>query len=305
MNTIITTTINPPTEAIIKYDNMLDWNLIVVGDERTPEDYKLEHGTFLSIDYCKENYPDLHKIIGTNNIDLGRMIGFIEAYKNGADIIATIDDDNIPLENWGKNIAVGQEVDAFEYFSVEKVFDPLGVTEHANLWHRGFPLELIDRRNYLRGNYVKVNPLVQANLWNGAPDIDAICRKMYPYDVNFGISHYFYGKRMICPFDTQNTIVHRSILKYYTTLPHIGRMDDIWGAYLLQSKIKDCVVFGPATVYQDRNIHDLNKDIDEEILGYKYSMEFIEACLDSYESALEYLPTRTRECYLAYQEYFN
>ncbi|MCP4385264.1 MAG: hypothetical protein GY798_28285, partial [Hyphomicrobiales bacterium] len=38
---IVTTTINPPTEAIRLFDLMRDWTLIVVGDHQTPSDYRL------------------------------------------------------------------------------------------------------------------------------------------------------------------------------------------------------------------------------------------------------------------------
>ena len=35
---IVTTTINPPTEAILKYDAMPGWDLVVMGDLKTPAD---------------------------------------------------------------------------------------------------------------------------------------------------------------------------------------------------------------------------------------------------------------------------
>ena len=34
---IVTTTINEPTEALIKYSNFKDWKLIIVGDLKTPQ----------------------------------------------------------------------------------------------------------------------------------------------------------------------------------------------------------------------------------------------------------------------------
>jgi hypothetical protein len=40
-----------------------------------------------------------------------RNVGFVFAYNEGADIIATVDDDNIPYDNWGDNVLVGQEVE--------------------------------------------------------------------------------------------------------------------------------------------------------------------------------------------------
>ena len=41
MKFIVTTTIQPPTEATIKFSKKKDWNLIV-GDKKTPsQDYKI------------------------------------------------------------------------------------------------------------------------------------------------------------------------------------------------------------------------------------------------------------------------
>jgi hypothetical protein len=44
---IVTTTINPPTKAIHKFDSMPDWDLVVIGDLKTPKDYALKRGAIL------------------------------------------------------------------------------------------------------------------------------------------------------------------------------------------------------------------------------------------------------------------
>jgi hypothetical protein len=46
-------------------------------------------------------------------------------------------------------------------------------------------------------------------------------------------------------------------------------MDDIFGSYYTQSKGFK-VVYNKASVYQDRNNHNLTTDFENEILGYKY-----------------------------------
>jgi hypothetical protein len=40
-NVIVNTTINPPTEAIRKFEALKDWDLVVIGDLETPKDYRL------------------------------------------------------------------------------------------------------------------------------------------------------------------------------------------------------------------------------------------------------------------------
>lgn len=40
---IIASTINSPTEAIRKFDDNPEWELIVIGDKKTPSDYNLKN----------------------------------------------------------------------------------------------------------------------------------------------------------------------------------------------------------------------------------------------------------------------
>ena len=50
---IVITSINKKTEAIKKYDKNGDWNLIVIGDKKTPN-IKLTNGIYLSLRDQKE-----------------------------------------------------------------------------------------------------------------------------------------------------------------------------------------------------------------------------------------------------------
>ena len=45
---IVCTSINKPTVAIRKFDKLKDWKLVVVGDKKTPKNYKLKNGIYLS-----------------------------------------------------------------------------------------------------------------------------------------------------------------------------------------------------------------------------------------------------------------
>ena len=44
-------------------------------------------------------------------------------------------------------------------------------------------------------------------------------------------------------------------------------MDDIWASYYVQAKGFK-VLYNKPSVYQDRNVHDLTKDMEKDI-GYK------------------------------------
>ncbi len=294
---IISTTVHPPTEALLKFKEMKDWHLIVIGDLKTPhEAYK--SWNYISPNEQSEKYPELSRMIGWNCIQR-RSIGFIEAFKWGADVVATVDDDNIPYDNWGQ-LLLGWEP-TVDYYEVETAFDPLSVTNYNHLWHRGYPLELLKTKN--RVEYQgkrKIKPLIQADLWDGDPDIDAICRITHSPNVKFNISSPYCSNK-ISPFNSQNTFISREVLPYYFMYPHIGRMDDIWASYFVQSKFPNSVVYNEATVFQKRNPHNLLKDMESEKLGYDLNLEIVK----NPESLLSFLPKQSVEAFKEYTKCFE
>lgn len=299
---IVTTTINSPTLATIKYSKMDDWDLIVVGDTKTPhEEYERLDCIYLSPEYQEKTYPDLSEAIGWKSIER-RNIGFVEAYNRGADIIATVDDDNIPYEEWGKNVVVGQNIEIDFYKTDLGVFDPLSATEHTNIWHRGYPIELVPLRDAITyGGKLKRRVLVQADLWDGDPDINAMARLSMKPIVKFDKTQSPYGSLSISPFNSQNTFLAREVIPYYSVLPHIGRMDDIWGSYILQHYFPNSVVYNKASVYQDRNVQNLIKNLENEVIGYRNTFNFVND-LDNYKN---YLPDQTKKFVEIYKKQFN
>jgi hypothetical protein len=274
---IVTTTINPPTEALVKFSKLDDWKLIVVGDLKTPhKDYqKLKNIIYLSPEQQEKMSKNISDIIGWNCIQR-RNFGFMLSHKLKAEIIATVDDDNIPLKNWGKNILVGKKIKVKIYNDNSGFFDPLSVTEHKNLWHRGFPVQLLKERSPKYKGIKEVHCLVQADFWNGDPDIDAICRISLRPEIKFK-KFYPFSSKNLTPFNSQNTFIHKSLLKHYLMFPGIGRMDDIWAAYYIQQKFKRLlpfIVFSSSSVYQNRNVHNYVLDLKKEIIGYEKTIFF-------------------------------
>ena len=300
---IVTTTINHPTEATKKFASMTDWHLVVAGDLKTPHDEykKMKNLTYLSPEDQENISKEISDSIGWNTIDR-RNMALIKAYQMGAEIIATVDDDNIPLANWGQELFVGKEVEVDFYTTSLEVFDPLFVTEHKRLWHRGFPIQYVSKRDAILLGRKKITCLVQADLWNGDPDVDAICRITQMPEVEFK-PFYPFASEKIAPFNSQNTLLHREVIPYYMVIPHIGRMDDIWGAYALQKDLRESygsfVVYNEATVYQDRNEHDLTIDMEEEMLGYRKTLDFIT------KNYRDVLPPKALDSYNLYKDFFN
>lgn len=296
---IVCTTINPPTEAIIKFSKITTWDLIIVGDLKTPHSlYDEISCKYLSPVEQHSLYPLLSNAIGWNCVQR-RNIGFVYAYKLGYEIIATVDDDNVPDKDWGMNVIVGNETFIDVFNTDEVCFDPFSPYMEKELWHRGFPIQIIAKKNEIKKiSSQKRRIYVQSNLVNGDPDVDAICRISFSPNVELSESFNFYSSNKIMPFNSQNTILHRDIIPYYFMFPSIGRMDDIWGSYILQFFFPNSVAFGNANVRQLRNQHDLIKDLEEELLGYKHSLNLI-MDLANFKN---FLPPKSYDAFKIYQE---
>ena len=298
---IVSTTINPPTEAIRRFDRMEGWELVVVGDKKTPADYQLERGLYMTPAMQEELDKELSDAIGWSCIQR-RNMGFLHAYRQGADVVATVDDDNIPYDGWGTNLMVGTHAHGRLFKTELPVFDPVGATKYRHLWHRGFPLQLLHKRDYSK--VAAAEPLgqcdVQADFWDGDPDIDALCRMEHRPDCRFDAADFPLASNVWSPFNSQNTFLTREALRHYFMFPGIGRMDDIWGAYHLQAQGFK-VVFAKASVRQDRNVHDFTKDMVGEFLGYEKNLALVSALQKDKEALTAFLPERAAAAFARYR----
>lgn len=307
---IVTTTINSPTIATHKFAEIAqrdNWTFIIVGDTKTPHEeyYELEktysNVKYLSPEEQEREYKDISDVIGWKTIQR-RNIGFIAAYKMGGDIIATVDDDNIPYDNWGKNICIGKTIEVDLYEPELDVFDPLSITKDNYIWHRGYPIEYLQKRHRVEyKGKIKRKVLVQADLWDGDPDIDAMARLTYKPIVKYSDITEPYCSNKISPFNSQNTFLSREVIPYYSVLPFTGRMDDIWGGYILQHYFPNSVVYSPASVYQDRNVQDLIVNLEKEIIGYRSTLQLVQNLI-SYDKII---PKDALAFFELYKKQFN
>jgi hypothetical protein len=282
---IVTTTINSPTIATIKFAQIAqrdNWTFIIVGDTKTPHDEyialvsKYSNVKYLTPEEQERDYKEISDLIGWKTIQR-RNIGFIAAYKMGADILATVDDDNIPYDNWGQNLYVGKTISLDLYEPELNVFDPLSITKDNHIWHRGYPIEYLQKRHIVEyKGKTERKVLVQSDLWDGDPDIDAIARLTHKPIVKYSDITQPYCSNKISPFNSQNTFLAREVIPFYSVLPFTGRMDDIWGGYILQHYFPNSVIYAPASVYQDRNVQDLITNLEKEIIGYRKTLQLVE-----------------------------
>ena len=299
---IVTTTINPPTEAIRKFEAMADWELVVIGDLKTPKDYTLKRGTYVTPEMQEKYDKALSDAIGWNCIQR-RNFGLLWAHDMKADIVAVVDDDNIPYEKWGQDLMIGKETEVNYYDTDLPAFDPVGATNYKHIWHRGYPLQLLPKRDYSKKSKKKIKPDVQADFWNGDPDIDAVCRMEHAPDCKFDPTFFPIASSKLSPFNSQNTFIAGHWLKDYFLFPHVGRMDDIWASYYVEAK--GCkVVYGNASVFQARNVHDLVKDMKMEYMGYENNLKIVNELPTSPDAILKYLPEKSQIAFNLYQKHF-
>ena len=299
---IVTTTINPPTEAIKKFDAMPDWHLVVAGDLRTPKDYRLERGAYLSPD-DQDSYDHLLSTAVGWNCMQRRNLAILAAYDLGAEVIAVVDDDNIPLPGWGQDLMVERAVSAQFYSPAVEVFDPVGMATNFQLWHRGFPLQLLQKRTRFASSRVVIRP-IQADFWNGDPDIDAICRMEHAPDCVFDPAYFPMASDAFSPFNSQNTFIARRVISDYFLFPDIGRMDDIWASYYAESR-GHFPVYGKASVYQQRNEHNPTHDMQQEFLGYEHNLQLVQDLKKASKNLFLYLPSRSAQVHRLYRRHFS
>ena len=92
---IVITSIFKPTEAIEAFSKLSDYHLVVVGDKKTPADWHYDNCTYLNVDAQIALSSSLANAIPFNHYGR-KMIGYVYAMQQGADIIIDTDDDNIP-----------------------------------------------------------------------------------------------------------------------------------------------------------------------------------------------------------------
>lgn len=298
---IVTTTIYPKSKAIEKFEELSDWEMIVIGDKKSIP-YRIKNGRFVTFEEQENFDSKLSDLIGPNCIQR-RSFGFILAYLEGADIVASVDDDNIPNDDWGE-VFLKKPIEVRKIVPNNQLaFDPLSATNNKQYWHRGFPLNLLRNREYTETK-TTVSFDIQANFWDGDPDIDAICRLEHGPYVKFDPKDFpFYSDR-IGPFNSQNTMITRDVFKYWMMLPHVGRGDDILPSFYIQSLGFKVGYFKP-TVTQERNPQNLMKNLKDEYDLYQNALPLIKDITKDPELFWNYLPERTAQAYKEYQKFFK
>ena len=274
---IVITSIFPPSEAVRKFASLPDWQLIVVGDKKTPENWELKDVIYLGPKQQTELGFETSQHLPWNHY-CRKLIGYLYAMKLGAKLIADSDDDNLPYEDWPRP---PDEASDFKILSGPKFTNIYKYFTDEFVWPRGLPLEYILEKESAKAVRAKQNVGVWQFLANGDPDVDAIYRLTNNKPITFKDSEpVILDKNTISPFNSQNTLFKKEFfpllyLPAYVTF----RFTDILRGLVAQPLLWDQghrLGFGGATVFQERNPHNYLKDFESEIPVYLHSEKVVD-----------------------------
>lgn len=307
--TVVVTTINPPNKAIRALalgaaDN--HWNFVVVGDHKSPPNFECDGADYFSLD--AQLHTDLKYAQACPVGHYARKnIGYLIAMQNGADVIVETDDDNIPRDSFWRprrrkaQVRVCREegwANAYRFFS------------ESLIWPRGFPLDGLHRSLPAYESLIEaeVDCPIQQGLADENPDVDAIYRLILPLPQSFSPGrNVAFGRGVWCPFNSQNTTWWQDAFSLLYLPAHCSfRMTDIWRSLVAQRIAWEndwSICFHEATVWQERNEHDLMRDFADEIPGYLHNSE-IARCLAELRliSGRDALGYNLKACYTMFVE---
>lgn len=280
---IVITSIFEPTESVKKFAQTQGYKVIVVGDKKSPSIYECDNVDFISVN-DKLNL-ELETVLPFNHY-CRKMLGYLSAMQQGAELIYDTDDDNSPKENWhipsfeGKFNTVEANqgfVNVYNFYTEQKI------------WPRGFPLNLI---NNPKKTKISPNPQpCKVGIWQGLadgdPDVDAIYRLIDNTECLFDEKKLplVFRQGALCPFNSQNTAFIKELFPLlYLPATVTFRFTDILRGLVAQPIMWNYgyeLGFTTATVYQDRNIHNYLKDFESEIPCYLYAEKVIEIATKS------------------------
>jgi hypothetical protein len=268
-NFIVVTSIFPPTDALRAFAVLPDWQMIVVGDQKTPPEWALDGVTYLSPGMQAALEFETTRLLPWNHYSR-KMLGYLYAMSEGAHVIADTDDDNFPKENWTCPTFEG-EFDVIAGSGFVNVFRHF---TDAFVWPRGYPLRLLRAQETAT---VAHRQSVEIGVWqflaDADPDVDAVYRLVFDRPITFAERPpLILDRGVVCPFNSQNTVFARDAFALlYLPAFVTFRFTDILRGLVAQPILWARglrLAFGSATVRQERNPHDYMKDFADEIPMY-------------------------------------
>lgn len=303
---LIVTSINAPNAVMRSLRDgavTAGMRFIVVGDTKTPADFSIEGCDFLSVEEQLASGFAFAKACPTRHY-ARKNVGYLSAIKGGARLIIETDDDNFPRPAFFEK---RQRRSAARIVSFQGWANLYRYFSDALIWPRGLPLDaihtsLIPFDALAAGD---VDCPIQQGLADANPDVDAIYRLLLPLPQDFrNDRRVALAPGAWCPFNSQNTTWWPEAfpLLYLPAYCSFG-MTDIWRSFVAQRIAATNgwhILFHEATVWQERNEHNLMRDFADEVSGYLNNAA-IRVALQSLalEPGARSIPDNLRLCYRA------
>lgn len=272
-NALILTSIHPPTIAVQLFSKLRKWNVLVIGDLKSPDDWYCPGVQFVSAVQQQTLPFKIVRVLPWNHY-ARKMIGYLIAARDGASLLAESDDDNFPEDNWTFPSMDG------DYDQVPKGKDIVNIYtlfSHQTIWPRGFPLTRITAPESVIDPSTLTTQAAQIGIWQGLvdddPDVDALYRLTSNKPCRFEQrAPVVLPCGTFSPFNSQNTVFCRELLPlmYLPALVNF-RVTDILRSYVAQPILWAAgyrLGFVSPTVHQVRNTHDLKADFTSELPLY-------------------------------------
>lgn len=294
---LVTTTINVPEVLCLYRTFGPDVEMFVAMDDKTPFMDTVALCSEIGAQVFQPDSDDrtwkCSRLIGRGTIGR-RSIAILEALKQGADVIVTIDDDNIPLDclyfNEFKEILMpgfgfsGMQVGVpNQWLDYGRWLSPPAVQRgvpQPSAYH--FPNESV---SFVTGAKVGV----AQGICLGDPDTSAIDRISRQPDVH-QVSQLLHAGVVVHPgartvSNTQNTAFVRELAPCFLMVPQFGRHDDIYASLICRRVMRETghyLHLGKPFCWQQRNQHDLLTDLRAEMWGMENIIRFTE-WLDAFD----------------------
>ena len=303
---LVVTSINPPNAVMTSLRDgarAAGVRFIVIGDSKSPADFKLEGCEFLDVPAQVASGLTYASLCPTRHY-ARKNIGYLLAIRDKAPLVIETDDDNYPRpaffgprQRTQSAAIVAQQgwSNLYRYFT------------DALIWPRGLPLDQVHTplTDYAALKTAAVDCPIQQGLADANPDVDAIYRLLLPLPQDFRADRRVaLAPGAWCPFNSQNTTWWPEAYPLLYLPAHCSfRMTDIWRSFVAE-RIGAAngwhVLFHEATVWQERNDHNLMRDFADEVPGYLNNSR-IRECLEALtlKAGVSELPENLRLCYRA------
>jgi hypothetical protein len=202
------------------------------------------------------NFPGYHRFRHSSSC---RNLGHYLAYKEGYDVIITLDYDCVvPKDFIAKHLAALGLTHAPFITSENGWVNPL----NSSGWYsRGYPYE---KRYPVKTTTTRqpVKVVLNMGLWQHVVDINGIDKVALKPPSGFPLKHGYTAVKDMFPISGMNNAFIKDITPAYFFLPNVtvgnwelSRHDDIWGGYILKRLIDkhgDHATFGKPVVYHSR-----------------------------------------------------